>query len=126
MFCRILDSDQIWVEQVILADNFWTRLKGLLGRSALAENEGLLIRPCNSVHTLGMTFAIGVIFLDRDNRILQVIPLMKPGRLSPLVRGAKQVLELHPSRLEQGRVQVGMQVEFGEARKIQAVSGGDC
>lgn len=47
-----------------MADTFLTRLRGLLFRRMIAENEALLIRPCDSVHTFGMKYEIVVVFLD--------------------------------------------------------------
>lgn len=114
-----LRADQTrMLSQVQRANTFGSRLKGLLGRSALSEEAGLLIEPCNSVHTLGMRFSIGVIFLTAEHQILKIIEELPPGRLSPIVRGAKKVLELHPQRLseqlEQG-LEVGQTLSFEAA-----------
>ncbi|MBP2644032.1 MAG: hypothetical protein H6Q67_1919 [Firmicutes bacterium] len=35
--------------EIVVADTFWARLKGLLGTAALPENKGLLLCNCNSV-----------------------------------------------------------------------------
>ena len=77
-----------------LADSFLTRARGLLGRSALAPGEGLVIRPCQVVHTVGMTFPIDVIHLDADSRVLRVVADLRPWRFGPLVRGSRVVVEL--------------------------------
>lgn len=53
---------RLLVASLHLADTFWPRLKGLLGTAALSEGEGLLLRPCNCVHTCGMRYAIDVFF----------------------------------------------------------------
>ena len=88
-------SDQaLIVRELRMADNFFTRAKGLLGTRELPEGRGLLIRPCNSVHMLGMSYAIDVVFLSKAMEIVRVIPELKPWRLSPVVKGAYQVLEL--------------------------------
>lgn len=79
---------------VIKADNFWLRLRGLLGRKKLAETEGLLLEPCNNVHTIGMNFPIDIIFLSKDDRIIAVHQAVKPGRLCIRAANAKKVLEL--------------------------------
>ncbi len=102
----------VLLTQVQRAANFWTRLKGLLGREQIDLDVGLLIEPCNSVHTLGMRFSIGVVFLSADNQILHLILEMPPGKLSPLVRGAKRVLELHPQTLSQAELKIGDQLRF--------------
>lgn len=100
------------VPKVQRAATFWTRLKGLLAHSGLETDEGLLIEPCNSVHTLGMRFAIGVIFLSANNQVLHLIENMPPGRLSPMVKGSRRVLELHPDTLGASQIKVGDQLSF--------------
>lgn len=100
------------LNRVQSANTFWLRLKGLLGRTGLDPEEGLLIEPCNSVHTLGMKFAIAVVFLAADNRVLHLIPDMPPGKLSPVVRGARKVLELHPQCLLNQRLGIGEILKF--------------
>lgn len=109
---RCLKGDQLLLPEVHTAQTFWTRLRGLLGRSDIAPTEGLLIRPCNSVHTLGMKFPIGVVFLSRSGEVRHLIARMPPGKLSPLIRGADQVLELHPETLAQAQLVVGDQLTF--------------
>ena len=70
-----------------------TRMRGLLGRKQLAEGEGILLRPASSVHTWFMLFPIDVVFLDRDFRVLRVVPRLGPWR-AVWRRGAAAVLEL--------------------------------
>ena len=81
-------------ERADLADSFLARARGLLGRSDLALGEGLVIRPCNAVHTLGMAFPIDVVHLDADSRVLRVVADLRPWRFGPLVRGSRVVVEL--------------------------------
>ena len=68
MQCLKQDGSPV-LHTVQMAHTFWTRFRGLLGRTGLDSDEGLLIVPCNSVHTLGMKFAIGVVFLTRDGKV---------------------------------------------------------
>jgi uncharacterized protein len=79
--------------EVSMADTLLARLRGLLGRPALDGHEGLLLRPCNMVHTLGMRYPIDVVFLDRSGRVLKVSDTLLPGRASCHLR-ARCVLEL--------------------------------
>ena len=69
------------------------RPNGLLGRSGLSSGEGLLLRPAGSVHTAFMRFAIDVVFLDRDLRVVKVVPELVPWRTAAC-RGSRAVLEL--------------------------------
>ena len=77
-----------------LADNFWRRLRGLLGRDGLQAGEGLVIVPCTSVHMLGMRFPLDVLHLDRSGTVLRALPNLKPGQLGPLVWRSHMAVEL--------------------------------
>ena len=77
----------------LLADNPWTRLRGLLGRRGLEADEGLLIRPTGSIHTMFMRFPIDVVFLDRSSVVLKIVENVGPWRFAA-ARKAKAVLEL--------------------------------
>lgn len=81
-------------KQVKLADGFLTRLRGLLFTNGLRPGEGLLLRPCSSIHTMGMRYDIDVLFLSKTGEVLRVEEHMRPGRLGIAVRGAWEVLEL--------------------------------
>ena len=81
------------------ADRWWRRAVGLLGRSSLDDDEGLLLAPCASVHTLGMRFAIDVAFLDRDGRVVSAKPRVFPGGLARGGPQASATLELPPGKL---------------------------
>lgn len=95
-----------------LANNFWSRFRGLMWTDALPEGQGLLIVPCNSVHCFGMRYPIDVAFLSREGTVLHVIPDMAPGKLSPLVKGARATLELPAGMLEKTGTQVGDRLEL--------------
>jgi uncharacterized protein len=87
------DDGRVVSERCALADGFVSRLRGLLGRSALEPGEGLLLTPSSSVHTFFMRFAIDVVFLDRSLRVVGVSAEVRPWRFAGR-RGARQVLEL--------------------------------
>jgi uncharacterized protein len=76
-----------------VADTMWTRMKGLLGRRELAADEGILIRPCNSIHMFFMRFAIDAIFLDRRGVVLKVAANVRPWRMA-YARRAHAVIEI--------------------------------
>ena len=65
----------------VLADTFWTRGKGLLGRKSLASDEGILLSPGSSIHMFGMKFAIDVIYLTREDVVTDVVENIGPGQM---------------------------------------------
>jgi uncharacterized protein len=70
-----------WVSHLEIADTFWKRTLGLMGKTGLAGGHGLLISPCRSIHTCFMRFPIDVVFLDHDNDPLKVVRGVKPWRM---------------------------------------------
>ena len=62
-----------------IADNILTRVRGLLGRAGLEEGAALWIEPCPSVHMFGMKFAIDVLFVSRDGRVVDWTENLAPG-----------------------------------------------
>ena len=54
------------IAKVWHARGYFARLRGLLGRS-LQEDGGLLLTPCNAIHTIGMGYPIDALYLNRNN-----------------------------------------------------------
>jgi len=88
------------------AVTFFRRLKGLLGTSCLPEGEALLIRPCSSIHTIGMKYPIDVLFMTSDDKVLKIAPSMFPGRTAS-ARGSSYVLELPVGVVDKTGTDVG-------------------
>ena len=82
-----------------VADNPYTRRKGLLGRDGLAPGTGLWIFPCESVHTFSMRFAIDLVYLDRQSVVKKVRSNVPRGRISACF-SARSVIELPAGTVE--------------------------
>ena len=93
-----------------LADTSMTRLFGLLGKNGLEAGAGILIRPSSGVHTMGMKFAIDVIALDRNLRVVKVWPRLRPWRVTSVSLKTHSVLELAPGQIEQCGIEPGDQL----------------
>lgn len=94
------------------ADNFLTRLVGLLRRTSLGPEEALWLIPSKGVHTFGMRFPIDVIFLNEHNKVIDVIQDMAPNRLSRLHLSAQSILELPHGSIQKSATTVGDQLEI--------------
>jgi uncharacterized protein len=88
-----LESGEVVCDRCLMATNSALRLRGLLGKKQLPAGEGILLRPCASVHTMFMRFAIDVVFCDGDLRVLAVAPEVPKWRMRSQ-RGAKVAIEL--------------------------------
>jgi uncharacterized membrane protein (UPF0127 family) len=94
-----------------IADTSSKRRTGLLKHTGLKAGEGLWIVPTEGVHTFGMKFAIDVVFLNKQRKILKIRPNMGKRRMSLSLR-AHSVLELPAGTLEATGTQAGDQLEF--------------
>lgn len=94
---------------VRVAERGWDRTRGLLGRPRITGSEGLLITRCSSVHTVGMRYAIDVVFLDRHGCIARVVESVKPMRMA-MCRGAVSVLELAAGQARRLSLQPGLKL----------------
>lgn len=97
----ILRNNLELFSEVKVADRFISRLVGLLRTTGLSENQGLLLKKCNQVHTFGMKFPIDVIFLSKDGDILHIEPEMESGKVSPHIKKAYWVLEVKSGSCQQ-------------------------
>jgi uncharacterized membrane protein (UPF0127 family) len=86
-------NGDVVVDECVVADSPGSRLRGLLGRSALGPGEGLLLRPASAIHTCFMRFPIDAVFLDRSLCVLRIADDLRPWRAAAR-RGAHAVLEL--------------------------------
>ena len=90
----IYKDNKMVIGNVKKADNFFSRFKGLMFKKMMNRDCGLLISPCNQVHTFNMKFDIDVIFLSKKFEVLYIRPSMKHGKISKMVSNAYYVLEL--------------------------------
>ncbi len=94
--CMLVNESKgtVLADRIIRAGSFGRRLWGLLGRSHMPAGTAMLLVPCRQVHTFFMRFAIDVLFIDEQYRVLHMLPCMQPYRISPYLRGARAAVEL--------------------------------
>lgn len=94
-------------DKVVMADNIFTRMKGLLGRKSFLKGEALIIKPGNSIHMFFMRFSIDAIFLNRQNKVVGLVKNLKPFQFSPIFFKAFFVIELPYHTIEETHTQMG-------------------
>jgi uncharacterized membrane protein (UPF0127 family) len=105
-------TQQTLCHQIQVADDFKSRLMGLIGTKELKE-QGLFIPRCNWVHTFFMSMAIDVIYLDKKGKIKKIDSHLKPWKLPLPVFSATDVVELPAGFTEQKKMQIGDTVYVG-------------
>ncbi|SHH96974.1 DUF192 domain-containing protein [Clostridium grantii] len=94
-------------KEVIIAKNFYSRLKGLLGKENLPENQCLIIYPCKSIHTFFMKFPIDAVFIDKNYKVLKILKNIKPGKTSSYVKKSWAVIEMPVNTLVESKISTG-------------------
>lgn len=107
-------NSKIVCENIEIATSFFARLKGLMFREKLNKGEGLLINPCNSIHTFFMKFPIDVLFVNKEDEIIACIEKMKPSRISKIYGKAKYVVELSAGTIESKDIKVGDRIIYAK------------
>lgn len=97
-----------------VADGYFSRLIGLLGKTPrwVRPGHGLWIVPSHGVHTIGMLFALDLIFLDRNKVVVHVEEHVRPFRISKVSLKANSVLEVPPHTVFRTGTRVGDQLEI--------------
>lgn len=78
--------------KVEIADTFFKRFKGLMFKTK-APDHGLLIKPCNSIHTFNVRFPIDVVFIDQQNKVVAIVKGLDSGKIVTPIKDALYVVE---------------------------------
>jgi uncharacterized membrane protein (UPF0127 family) len=70
----------------------WERALGFLRRRTVERAEGLWFAHCAAVHTIGMRATIDIVFVDRDQTVVRLIP--RAGRNRVFTGGARAAATL--------------------------------
>ena len=99
-------------ETALVADNMWTRLRGLIGRPPLQEGQGLIIKPSQGIHSFFMSYPIDAIYVDEQGQVVHRLGDLRPFRAAPVCFRARYVVELPAGTLNRTRTEVGDRIEL--------------
>lgn len=110
-FVKVKKIDLVLCKNMKRAESIEDRMLGLMFKKTIHEGfDGLLIKPCKSIHTFFMKFPIDVLFIDKQFKVVKIIREMKPWRISGLYFRSEQVLEMY-SKTIPDNLTVGDQLE---------------
>ncbi len=72
MICRVEHNRRRLRMQVHVCESRFERGRGLLARRRPDHETAFLLRDCRAVHTVGLTYAIDVVFCDARGRIVRI------------------------------------------------------
>lgn len=115
LVCEVANRTKgtLLANRCLIAVTAFERMKGLLGTSELEDGCGMLIVPCNSIHTFFMRYPIDTAFLNDDLRIVYVTHSLPPWRVCiPIGVKARMALELPSGKLTRTNTTVGDELEI--------------
>jgi uncharacterized membrane protein (UPF0127 family) len=106
--------------RIACADTLTMRLTGLLGKMRLKPDDGIWLIPSRGIHTIGMLFAIDLIYLDAANRVIHLVEHLGPFRISPIRIRCASILELKSRAIYSSNTQIGDQLLICSPEEIEA------
>jgi uncharacterized membrane protein (UPF0127 family) len=102
--------------QVTYCDSFACRLRGLMFRSQLGEDEGLVLvidrdsRIDSSIHMLFVPFDLAVFWINSNMEVVDKVIARSWRPAYFPAKAARYILEIHPARFKD--YEAGHKVEF--------------
>jgi uncharacterized protein len=109
---KLVRASQTLPVMVDTAHTWLTRLRGLLGTRRLASDRALWLKPCDSIHTMGMLYRIDVVFLDENQCVVKLVSMLKPMRFCLAPKYTESVLELSAGQIQGLKLALGDKLEF--------------
>jgi len=98
-------KSKVLAKDIILCDNLWSSMRGLMFRKELQKNEGLLIDlkkdTSASIHMFFVKFPIDVIWLNSEKLVVDTAKDVKPNSIVNPAEFARYVIELPAGTLKQ-------------------------
>jgi uncharacterized protein len=102
-----LSNGRIIAKQVKEANSFWQRFRGLMFTRTFPSGGALYIKPCRSIHTFFMNYAIDVMYLDANFQIVGLDIAVPPGKVGKSYKDAKSVVELPANKVLETETKIG-------------------
>lgn len=105
-------KNTILADSANIADTPFRRLKGLLGKKSLEQGKGLVIKPCNSIHTFFMKFSIDILFLGKEGQVIALAHSLPPSRLFGAFLKGVLVIELPAGTIKQTNTSINDKISL--------------
>ena len=119
-YLTVIHNGEIVSNECENANTVIRRYFGLMHRRSMPEGHGLLLDPCNQIHTFNMHFDIDVITLDKENKVLAIFDSVPPWKCKKAVKGGKRVLELNAKEAEKFNIKCGDTLVITDNSKYNA------
>jgi uncharacterized protein len=107
---------KVLATEVILCDNLWSSMRGLMLRKELTKGQGLLIDlhkdKSASIHMFLVGFPIDVIWLNGEKLVVDTAHNVKPNTIINPSKFARYIIELPKGTLNSKPVSFGDRFSF--------------
>jgi len=104
---KLFVGKKLVAEDLRIANRFPLRLKGLMFKRKMKDDEALIIPRCNWVHTMFMNFPIDVVYLDSNYVIIDAEAGVRPWRMCSPRFKASHTLELASGTMKNRSLHMG-------------------
>jgi uncharacterized membrane protein (UPF0127 family) len=119
LYCAFNVTRQSFISiGVTVAGTPFARLRGLLGKMRMRSDEAVWVVPSHGIHTIGLRFAIDVLYLDAEKRVVYAIENLRPLRIPPMRWNCASVLELPARSIFDSGTHVGDQLLIGSPQDL--------
>ncbi len=114
---RLEKDGMVLIPYIEYANRFFTRMMGLMFRKSFPEDRGLLLDPCNQIHTFQMKFPMDAVYLTEEDVIIKIEASIPPRKVCKTVKQAKKVLELYSGVAEKTGLAENDKLVFSDLNK---------
>ena len=104
-------------DKCFVAESYFSRLRGWIGKTQAVSGEGMLFPRCSSIHMWFMSMPIDVVFIraERERKVVtSVHSKVRPWKVLPLSDGrANETLELPVGSVESLGISPGDELCIG-------------
>jgi uncharacterized protein len=97
---KVFYKDTLISDDIIIADSFFKKLKGLMFCKNFKTNKGVFFSNSNWIHTFFMLFSIDVLYLDSSFKVVSYIKDLKPWSFTLPRFKAKHLIEFKANTLK--------------------------
>jgi hypothetical protein len=104
---KLKRNSEILIPNLQVAEGYWQRMMGLMGKKNLPSDQALFFDHCNAIQTCFMKFEIDCVFLDKNGEVKKVVHHVRPWRWVGPVWGARSVIEMSAGLASQNQIKEG-------------------
>ena len=106
-------KSEVLFPEVIRAENYFSRMVGLMGKKEFSESKAMWFTKCNSIQTCFMRFEIDCVFVDSKGKVVKIYHGIKPWRMTNPFLRASDAIEMVAGLAKKKNLKEGDILECG-------------